>query len=53
MSGVYITGHPLDDFRDKLSAFSFTTRNLTDLEETEDQGMSLDGRYVQMAGILS
>ena len=53
MSGVYITGHPLDDFRDKLALFPFTTLNLQSLEETEDQGMTLDGTYVQMAGILT
>lgn len=53
MSGVYITGHPLDDFREKLASFTFTTGDLQELEESEDQGMTLDGRYVQMAGILT
>lgn len=53
VSGVYITGHPLDDYRELLEQFEFTTANLEDLEEREDHGMELDGRYVEMAGILT
>jgi len=53
MSGVYITGHPLDDYRQQLAQFSFSTADLDDLEEQEDHGMGLDGRYVEMAGILA
>jgi len=53
MSGVYITGHPLDDYREQLKQFSFTTLDLQNLDEREDQGMGLDGRNVLMAGILT
>ncbi len=53
MSGVYITGHPLDDYRPQLAQFTFTTADLDDLDEQEDHGLSLDGRYVEMAGILA
>ncbi len=53
MSGVYITGHPLDDYREQLARFSFSTSELDDLEEREDHGMSLDGMMVDMAGILT
>lgn len=53
MSGVYITGHPLDDYREQLAQFSFSTADLEGLDELEDHGMSLDGRMVEMAGILT
>lgn len=53
MSGVYITGHPLDDYRQQLAQFTFSTADLDGLDEQEDHGMNLDGRYVEMAGILA
>jgi len=51
--GVYISGHPLDDYRDLLSSLDFSTAELEGLEEREDHGMLLDGRFVHMAGILT
>ena len=53
IAGVYITGHPLDDYRDTLSHFAFSTADLADLEEREDHGMALDGQIVEMGGILT
>ncbi|MGN0745779.1 MAG: OB-fold nucleic acid binding domain-containing protein, partial [Aristaeellaceae bacterium] len=53
IAGVYITGHPLDDYRDTLSHFAFSTADLADLEEREDHGMLLDGQMVEMGGILT
>ncbi|MGN0763876.1 MAG: OB-fold nucleic acid binding domain-containing protein, partial [Aristaeellaceae bacterium] len=53
IAGVYITGHPLDDHRDTLSHFAFSTADLADLEEREDHGMALDGQIVEMGGILT
>ncbi len=53
MSGVYITGHPLDDYREQLAQFTFSTADLENLDEEEDRGMYLDGRAVEMAGILT
>lgn len=53
MSGVYITGHPLDDYREQLKQFQFSTADLEGLEEREDHGLMLDGRIVEMAGILT
>ncbi len=52
MTGVYITGHPLDDYREKLSKLTFSTADLLGLEEREDQGLSMDGMNVAMGGIL-
>jgi len=53
ISGVYITGHPLDDYRPLLAKFTFSTAQLEGLEEREDRGYELDGQYVEMAGILT
>ncbi len=52
MTGVYITGHPLDDYREKLNRLTFSTADLLGLEEREDQGLSMDGLSVAMGGIL-
>ena len=52
MTGVYITGHPLDDYRDILAKMPFSTADLAGLEEREDQGLGLDGQRVEMGGIL-
>lgn len=51
-SGVYITGHPLDDYRDVLQKLHFSTADLEDLDSLPDHGMSLDGQIVDMGGIL-
>ncbi|MCH5286997.1 MAG: DNA polymerase III subunit alpha [Christensenellaceae bacterium] len=53
MAGVYITGHPLDDYRDVLRTLDFSTADLEDIEERADHGMELDGRAVNMGGILT
>lgn len=52
-AGVYITGHPLDDYRSLLDTLDFSTSDLTDLEEQPDHGLSLDGQMVNMGGILT
>lgn len=52
ITGIYITGHPLDGYRDKLAMLRFSTADLSDLEEKEDRGMSLDGVMVDMGGII-
>ena len=53
IAGVYITGHPLDDYRDVLGKLPFSTADLDGLEEREDRGLSLDGQIVVMGGILT
>jgi DNA polymerase-3 subunit alpha len=54
MIGVYITGHPLDEFRAELSEFEVNSRWLNSLEEErDDHGQMYDGLNVQMAGILT
>ena len=53
ITGIYITGHPLDDYRSILDQLPFNTQKLLDRMEDEDHGMSLDGRQVDMGGILT
>ena len=53
IAGVYITGHPLDDYRDVLGKLPFSTADLDGLEERENRGLSLDGQIVDMGGILT
>ena len=53
IAGVYITGHPLDDYRDVLGKLPFSTADLDGQEEREDRGLSLDGQIVDMGGILT
>ncbi len=53
ISGVYITGHPLDDYRATLEKLTFSTAQLEGIEEREDHGLSMDGLQVEMGGILT
>ncbi len=54
MTGVYITGHPLDEYRDELNALEMSTRTLALLsEESEDKGLSMDGSRATLGGIVS
>ena len=51
-SGVYMTGHPLDDYREALGQLRYTTAEITE-PESEDGGMSLDGVFVDLGGMLT
>ena len=53
ISGVYITGHPLDDYRETLQKLPFSTARLEGIEEREDHGLEMDGMAVEMGGILT
>ena len=54
ITGVYITGHPLDDYRELLSALPFSTADMNSLEDGDEGGSHdyLDGLNVDMGGIL-
>lgn len=53
MTGVYISGHPLDEHRELLQKMTFSTADLAELDERPDHGMGLDGQMVEMGGILT
>ena len=51
-AGVYMSGHPLDEYRDILQKMSFTTAQLEN-EEESDELRDLDGSYADLGGILT
>lgn len=53
MTGVYITGHPLDEYAGTLEKMSFTVQQVMEMTEAEDGGISNDGRRVTMGGVLA
>ncbi|MDD3336007.1 MAG: DNA polymerase III subunit alpha [Eubacteriales bacterium] len=53
MTGVYITGHPLDEVAQLLQSGFTTVAEVTDLAESENHGVEYDGMQVSMAGILT
>jgi DNA polymerase-3 subunit alpha len=53
-TGVYITGHPLDEYADELSRLSVNSQMLADLAETNpDLLMTYDQRSVSMGGLIT
>ena len=51
-SGVYMTGHPLDDYREILKKLSYTAAEITEPDE-ETEGPNMDGVFVDLGGILT
>ena len=52
-AGVYMTGHPLDEYRDKMKEMTFSTAEIENTDEMPDGGAALDGMSVTMGGILT
>lgn len=53
MTGVYISGHPLDPYSDVLEKLPYHSLVLEEFLEREDHGLDEDGQYVRMGGLLS
>lgn len=53
MTGVYVSGHPLDEYRKELEALEINTAWVEELKERPDAGIDEDGRQVVMGGILT
>lgn len=51
-AGVYMTGHPLDQYREILMSFAFSAAMLTEPEEGSDPAR-LDGRNADLGGIVT
>ncbi|MBR6737795.1 MAG: DNA polymerase III subunit alpha [Clostridia bacterium] len=55
--GVYVSGHPLDDYKERLSNYTFSTRRLLSKEEQPDGEVVYtdvsDGDSIVMGGILA
>ncbi|MEG0766309.1 MAG: DNA polymerase III subunit alpha, partial [Clostridia bacterium] len=52
VTGVYISGHPLDAYRALLEKMDCSSQFLTELAECEDRGLHMDGVRVQMGGMV-
>lgn len=52
-TGVYMTGHPLDDWQGILRQMSFSSARAAEMAEMPDHGLSQDGKSVEMGGILT
>ncbi len=52
MTGVYISGHPLDEYAHLLTQLECSTAYVAELSERQDKGQSMDGMAVRMGGIL-
>ena len=53
-AGVYMTGHPLDDYAETMRRMTFSTAELENAEEAPAEPDSqLDGREVVMGGMLT
>lgn len=52
MTGVYISGHPLDEYAPALDSLPHNTAFVEELKEREDGGVSEDGLPVRMGGML-
>ena len=53
MTGVYVSGHPLDEYRKELEALEINTAWVAELKERPDAGIDEDDRQVVMGGILT
>ncbi len=51
MTGIYISGHPLDEYAQKLRGYDSVSEML-EIGEQEDRGIESDGKRVKFAGIL-
>jgi len=53
VTGIYITGHPLDAYAHELDKLQWSTLVLDELAEREDRGLSEDGRLVSLGGLVA
>ena len=54
VTGIYVTGHPLEEYKEQLSMFDINARTLAaSVEEKEENFQSLDRLRVQMGGIIT
>ena len=52
-AGVYMTGHPLDDYREVLGSLNCTAAEITGQDEAGEENLEMDGRFVDLGGILT
>ncbi|MDO4547414.1 MAG: DNA polymerase III subunit alpha [Clostridia bacterium] len=53
MTGVYISGHPLDEYRKVLDTLKYDYQKLTQFCEEADHGLILDGVRTTIGGLIA
>ena len=53
MTGVYVSGHPLDEYRSVLEKLEINTAWVADLKDQPGGGIDEDGKSVVMGGLLT
>ncbi|MDR1569665.1 MAG: DNA polymerase III subunit alpha [Oscillospiraceae bacterium] len=53
VTGIYISGHPLDVYSDALDRFDCSSLYLRQLSERQDGGLALDGITVTLGGMIT
>ena len=53
LTGVYISGHPLDDFSQTLDTLPHNTAYVAELLQSDDGGLSEDAKPVKMGGMIT
>ncbi|MBR7040978.1 MAG: DNA polymerase III subunit alpha [Clostridia bacterium] len=53
MTGIYLSGHPLDDYREQLGRLKMDSARIAEAMEDEQSALALDGMRVEMGGLIS
>ena len=53
VTGVYISGHPLDEYAEQMAKLKVNAQFLQELSEAPDGGMSWDQKPVRMGGLIA
>ncbi|HSK68995.1 MAG TPA: OB-fold nucleic acid binding domain-containing protein [Candidatus Limnocylindria bacterium] len=53
VTGVYVSGHPLDSYTRELDALPWSARALEELAEQDDRGLGEDGRRIELGGLVT
>jgi DNA polymerase-3 subunit alpha len=53
MTGVYISGHPLDEYAPVLDRLRINSASIAALGKEDDHGQSMDGKTVRMGGLIA
>ncbi len=53
MTGVYISGHPLENYISALEALDFSTQVMEEINDSGDEALSFDGKNVTIGGLVS
>lgn len=53
MTGVYISGHPLENYMSTLEALDFSTQTLEEISDSGEEALNFDGKNVTIGGLVS